>query len=63
MAKNNIFSGIIWDRRYDGTWEVTDQYTGREYIVSRCADGKYSIGGVNGGMGKPEIAKYIISQR
>ena len=63
MAKKNIFKGIIWNRRYDGTWEVYDQYTGREYIVSYCCDGRWKIEGVPLRMSKPEIAENIIANR
>lgn len=61
----SVFSGIVWERRYDGSYEVTDQYTRETFICSKCADGKWAFhhSGIPGRYTKLEIAQIISEKR
>ena len=65
--QKNIFAGIVWEKRYDGSYEISDSYTGKTYIAYRCVGGKYALHGVTQGvsdrMTKLEIAQYIAGNR
>lgn len=67
MAKKSIFTGIIWNRRCDGSYGVYDSYTGKTYYATPCVGGKYALYGVTKGvqdrMTRLEIAQYIDAQR
>ena len=61
--RKSIFTGIIWERRCDGSYEISDSYTGKTYIAYRCVDGRYNLQGESDRMTKLEIAQYIAGNR